>query len=79
MAIPKVVSLRFVGSDGKPVGYLMVDTDDLAQAKTIARQWALQNLDEPFDVIERHQGLLNPPDEALSETFAGVRVWELPF
>jgi len=79
IAHPKVMSLRFVSSDMEPAGYLMVQTDDLQLAKAIARRWAEQKLNRPFDTVEEHHGLMDPPGLEMSEVFEGVRVWELPF
>jgi len=75
---PKVISLKFVSASADPVGYLMVETDDEVFAKQIAHEWGEKRLRKPFVRVEVHQGTLDSPDED-SETFDGVRVWELPF
>ena len=74
----KVISLKFVSESDKPVGYLMVETDDERFAKQTARQWAEGKLDTPFIRVELHQGVMDSPDLD-SDIFNGVRVWELPF
>jgi hypothetical protein len=56
----------------------MVETDDEVFAKQIAHGWGEKRLRKPFVRVEVHQGTLDSPDED-SETFDGVRVWELPF
>ncbi len=75
---PKVISLKFVSTSDEQVGYLMVETDDEVFAKQIAHGWGEKRLRKPFLRVEVHQGTLASPDED-SETFDGVRVWELPF
>lgn len=56
----------------------MVETDDEVFAKQLAHQWGEQKLGKPFISVAIHQGILDPPNED-SETFDGVRVWDLPF
>ena len=75
---PKVISLKFVSASDEPVGYLMVETDDQIFAKQIAHRWGEKRLRAPFVRVAVHQGALDSPDK-YSETFDGVRVWELPF
>ncbi len=75
---PKVISLKFVLASDEPVGHLMVETDHEVFAKQIAHEWREKRLRKPFVRVEVHQGTLDSPDED-SETFDGVRVWELPF
>ena len=75
---PKVISLKFVSASDEPVGYLVVETDDKEFAKQIAHGWGEKRLRELFVKVELHQGALDSPEED-SETFGGVRVWELPF
>ena len=74
----KVISLKFVSASDKPVGYLIVETDDEVCAKHIARGWGEKRLRKQFVSVEVHQGTLDAPDED-AEMFDGVRVWELPF
>ena len=75
---PKVISLKFVTASDAPVGYLMVETEDMAFAKQLAHEWGEKRFGEAFDRVELHQGILDSPNLD-SETFDGVRVWELPF
>ncbi len=74
----KVMSLKFVSESNKPVGYLMVETDDEKIAKQTARKWGESKLDKAFTRVELHQGRMDSPDID-SEIFNGIRVWELPF
>ncbi len=75
---PKVISLKFVSASNATVDYLMVETDDEVFAKQLAHKWGEQKLGKPFSSVAIHQGILDPPNEE-SETFDGVRVWDLPF
>lgn len=75
----KVVSLKFVASDGNPVDYVMIEGEDVESAKSLASRWAEQNITKPFDRIEEHQGVINAPDDVDSTIFYGERVWHLPF
>ena len=77
VAFPSVISLRFE-SKGEPVGYLMVQTEDIETAKSVARRWALQHQRFEFDAVVEHQGVMDAPREHV-EGFDGYRVWELPF
>ena len=77
IAIPKAISLRFEAG-GQPVGYLMVQTDDLETAKSVARHWAEGQQRFDFDAIVEHQGAIDVPLH-YAELFDGYRVWELPF
>ena len=77
VAFPSVISLRFE-SGGQPVGYLMVQTDDLETAKSIACRWALNYRKFGFDAVVEHQGVMQAPLEHV-EIFDGYRIWELPF
>ncbi len=74
----KAVSLKFVSESGEPLGYLMVETDDEKNAKQIANQWGVNNLNNSFAKVELHQGIMDSPDLE-ADIFDGVRVWELPF
>jgi hypothetical protein len=78
IAIPQVISLKFVSKSGQPVGYLMVETEDGERAKQVARLWAEKGLKQSFAIIEIHQGEMDKPSDA-PEVCDGVRVWELPF
>ena len=75
----KVVSLKFVGADGSPVDYVMIEGEDVEQAKRRAGQWAEQNVSQSFDRIEEHQGVMIAPDSADDGTVDQARVWHLPF
>ena len=75
----KVVSLKFVGADSSPVDYVMVEGEDVEQAKALAARWSEQKVSEPFERIEEHQGLITAPDEPEDDTLDGVRIWHLPF
>lgn len=77
IAFPTVVSVRFE-CGGEPVGYLMVQTDDLETAKAVAGRWARQQGRFDFDAIVEHHGAMQPSLEHV-EGFEGYRVWELPF
>jgi hypothetical protein len=77
IAFPTVISLRFE-SGGNPVGYLMVQTEDLETAKAVAGRWARQHSRFAFDAVVEHHGGMQPPWEHV-EDFEGYRVWELPF
>ena len=76
IAIPTVISLRFKKST-KPVGYLMVQTDDFETAVAVARRWG-EAKELAFDSIMMHQGVMKTPLEHVEE-FEGFRVCELPF
>lgn len=75
----KVVSLKFVTADGSPVDYVMIEGEDIEFAKGPASQWAKQNVAEPFESIEKHQGVMNAPDDSEFDVLDGIRVWHLPF
>ena len=77
IALPSVISLRFE-SNGLPVGYLMVQTDDVETAKAVACRWALKHQKFAFDAVVEHQGVMPTPFEHV-EVFEGYRIWELPF
>jgi hypothetical protein len=77
IAFPTVISLRFE-SDGKPVGYVMVQTESLETAKSVASNWARQHQKFEFDLVVEHQGVTQPPLKHVEE-FNGYRIWELPF
>ena len=70
--------MKFVSASDESVGNMMVETDDEVSAKQIAHEWGEKRLRKPFVRVEVHQGTVDSPDED-SETFDGVRVWELPF
>ena len=79
-ATPRVISLKFVSTDGVPAGYLMVETDDLKRAEQVARFWAAAHLSVPFKRVGVHQGLMDAPNAPPEEKRVdGVRVWALPF
>jgi len=75
----KVVSLKFVKSDGSPVDYVMIEGTDVQKAKDLAARWAEKNVSRQFDVIEEHQGVITAIDEKEDDTLDGCRVWHLPF
>ncbi len=75
----KVVSLKLVASDGNPVDYVMIEGEDVERAKSLASRWAEQNITEPFDRIEEHQGVINAPEGVNFTILDGERVWHLPF
>lgn len=77
VAFPSVISLRFEAA-GQPVGYLMVQTDDLETAKSVACRWAAEQKKFEFDAVVEHQGVIQAPFEHV-EVFAGYHIWELPF
>jgi len=74
-----VVSLKFVEADGSPVDFVMIEGEDVEQAKGLAGRWAEQNLSKSFDRIEEHQGVMSAPDHDDVDTLDGVRIWHLPF
>jgi hypothetical protein len=75
----KVVSLKFVTQDGDPVDYVMIEGEDIEQAKEVAARWAEQNLTRAFDRIEEHQGVMRAPEDNDCTAIDGVRIWPLPF
>ena len=77
VAFPTVISLRFEAKD-EPVGYLMVETEDIETAKSVARRWALKHRQFEFDSVVEHQGVMDLPFEHF-EAFEGYRICELPF
>ncbi len=70
--------MKFVSAADEPASYLMVETDDEVFAQHIAHGLGEKRLRKPFVRAEVHQGAFDSPDDD-SETFDGVRVWELPF
>jgi hypothetical protein len=77
VAFPLVISLRFEAA-GQPIGYLMVQTDDVEIAKSVARRWARERKKFEFDEVVEHQGVMQAPFDHV-EAFDGYRIWELPF
>lgn len=75
----KAVSLKFIGTDGSPLDYIMVEGTDVQQAKALAARWAEQNISQPFDRIEEHQGLITSTDKKEDDCLDGCRIWLLPF
>lgn len=75
----KVVSLKFMGADGDPLDYVMIEGENAEQAKGLATRWAEENVSQPFDRIEEHQGVISAPDEPEDDILDGVNVWHLPF
>ena len=75
----KVVSLKFMGAEGAPIDYVMIEGQDVDEAKRVAAQWAEQNVTKPFDWIEEHQGVIAAPDIDEDDILESVRIWHLPF
>ena len=59
--------------------YIMVQTTDLDDAKTIAAGWGKEKEGEYPSSVEIHQGVMSAPSSSMAETFDGFQVWELPF
>ncbi len=75
----KVISLKFICKDGKPLDYVMVECEDIDQSISIAKKWAAKNVKQPYEDIVLHQGAMNAPNYDKYEIIDDFRVWNLPF